>query len=193
MDLTIPLSQFSKFARYMSDWHKINQGHDDRVALLAVAIGESLNGGLQMNSEQLMLLKYSAELHDIGRVGISNELMNKVGPLIDSEWAAIREHSQIGHDAVRGILPEEICMAILHHHENYDGTGYPAGLIGEEIPVFSRIISIADRWDALRNKRPYRDALDFDSALHVLQLDARFLDPRLYTVFLKLIKANNHL
>ena len=185
--MEISLSQFVDFAVTISDWHKINNSHDERVMTLCLAMADQLEN--QFDSERVVMLKHAARLHDIGRVGIRHDVMTFPGKWIDSDRAAGREHVMIGYNLVRDMLGEtEIPLAIKHHHENWNGTGYPDALKGENIPLFARMIRIADEWDALRNKRPYRAALTFENALHIMNLDAIYFDPQLYAVFLKIIK-----
>lgn len=182
--LTITLSQLCKILRTASDWHKINNGHDDRVSAMSMEIGKRIN----LPEEQIELLGYAAELHDIGRVGMDNAIMNKRGKLTDSEYGAIKSHSEIGFKIIRDILPPSISLGVLHHHERYDGFGYPRMLSGENIPLFARIIRIADVYDALTHDRPYRLALSNEDALHIMELEKNTFDPKIYAIFLEIIK-----
>jgi HD-GYP domain-containing protein (c-di-GMP phosphodiesterase class II) len=184
MEVSISLAQLCKALRDMSDWHKIENGHYNRVASLSVAIGIKI----KLSKEDLIKLKYTAEIHDIGRVGINDNILSKPGKLTDSEYGAVKSHTEIGYKIVRNILPPEMSLGILHHHERYDGTGYPKLLRGSNIPLFARIINIADYYDALTNKRPYREALSFENAIHIMNLDQSSFDPELYNIFLDVIK-----
>lgn len=168
----------------MSDWHKINNGHDDRVAAMSIEIGKRLN----LSEKQLLHLGYSAELHDIGRVGIDNAIMNKRGKITDSEYGAIKTHSEIGFKIIRDILPPDISLGVLHHHEQYNGYGYPRMLSGENIPLFARIIIVADVYDSLTHDRPYREAMSNEDALHIMELEKSKFDPKIYAIFLEVIR-----
>lgn len=186
--LQIPLADFAKVLLRASDWHRINHGHDDRTSALALAIGERLNGAYHLTENDLVCLQYGALLHDVGRIGIDSELMLKP-QFTAADRAAMESHVHFGYDLVADILPKPIAETILYHHEHWDGTGYPQGLVGEAIPLFARIVRIADHWDALRNERPYRGALTVQNALHIMKLDSRFFDPQLYAVFMTVIRG----
>jgi HD-GYP domain-containing protein (c-di-GMP phosphodiesterase class II) len=180
----IPIEKVIEALRRASDWHRLNGGHDDRVQDLCLEIGRAL----ELDEQDMEYLKYSSMLHDVGRVGIDNDIISKPGKLTKSQMASMREHSQIGYDLVTGILPVRVCEAILHHHEHWDGTGYPKGLSGEAIPLLARIIAPADEWDALTTDRPYRKALVFEDALHTMNLEASYFDPKIYAVFLDVLR-----
>lgn len=182
--ISIPIDQFAEALRRASDWHKVNEEHDSRVKVMCLQIGTAL----QLSPEALESLGVTALLHDVGRLGIDDNIIAKPGRLTKAQTAAMRTHSQIGYEIVNGILPKEICDGILYHHENYDGTGYPGGLSGNAIPLFARIIAIIDRWDALTNDRPYRAALSYANALHIMNMQVSYFDPQIYTEFLKIIR-----
>ena|SRR3990172_9700038 len=184
MELKISLAQLCEMLVRMSDWHNVNNDHDVRVSQISIAIGEKLGLSLDM----MMYLRHAALLHDIGRVGVDDYIMNKSHKLTKAQMGAVKEHPVIGYEIIRGILPKEICEGVLYHQECYDGSGYPKGLQGLEIPVIARIIKIADEWDALRNNRPYRDAYNFYGALKIMQIDYRCFDPNIYKIFLEIVK-----
>lgn len=181
---SISIDQFAEALRRASDWHKVNKDHDSRVRDMCLQIGTAL----QLSPEELENLGVAALLHDIGRVGIDDNLISKPGRLTKAQTAAMRTHCQIGYEIVSGILSKEICEAVLYHHEKFDGTGYPGGLSGNAIPLFSRIIAIVDVWDALTNDRPYRAALNYSNALHLMNMQASYFDPHIYAEFLKIIR-----
>jgi putative two-component system response regulator len=156
-------------------------GHCRRVAKLAVRLGKRMG----LSGNELLNLEHGARLHDIGKLGISDDILMKPGPLSDREWHDMREHPQIGvqivgHiDFLKGALP-----VILHHHEHYDGSGYPDGLQGEGIPLLARIFSVVDAFDALTNDRPYNSVLGTQSALENLYADRGIqFDPRVVDEF----------
>lgn len=181
----IPVEQFAEALRRASDWHNVNGGHPERVSELCVFIAREL-GLEETDREQLRI---AAILHDVGRLGIDDAILAKPGKLTKSQTAAVHEHCRIGYEILSGILPVRICEAVLYHQERWDGTGYPSGLRGETIPILSRIIAVADTWDALTNDRPYRKALSFENALHIMNLEESYFDPQVYAVFLSIIRG----
>ena len=121
---------------------------------------------LQLSPERGRVVRYAAVLHDIGKVGIPDAILNKPGSLDDDEWDFMRRHPKIGADVVGRIEGlEEISAVVLAHHERYDGRGYPAGLRATDIPMEARIIAVVDTYDAMTNDRPYRLALSHEEAL----------------------------
>ena len=129
--------------------------HSDRVVLLAQRIGERLGLGRR----ELRDLGYAARLHDIGKVGVPDAVLHKAGPLLEAERELIKGHSVWGADLV-GRLPglEAVARIVRHHHERFDGDGYPDGLAGRDIPLASRILTAADAYVAMTEDRPYRRA-----------------------------------
>ena len=157
------------------------QGHARRVRGYAAAIGRRLGlGGVAL--EQLAL---AAFLHDIGKIGTPDHILLKPGPLTHEEGARMRQHARRGARMLTGIVGlEDTTAAVLHHHEHFDGTGYPDGLSGERIPLLSRIILVADAYDALTSPRPFRDACTHGEAVAQLWKGAgtRF-DPEVVRAF----------
>lgn len=162
-------------------------GHSTRVAKCSVAIARRLG----VDEEDIKNLNYIALLHDIGKIGVPDAILNKESRLDDEEFEKIKKHPSIGYDILKGItmipnLPE----GALYHHERYDGTGYPMGLKGEEIPYMARIIAIADAYDAMTSDRAYRKALSKENVINELkkgkgsQFDLHILDE-----FLKMLNA----
>ncbi|MBF0529316.1 MAG: HD domain-containing protein, partial [Deltaproteobacteria bacterium] len=129
-------------------------------------------------------------VHDIGKIGIGEIILNKNGELADNEWAAIREHPVIGHRIIEPLnLNFEERSIVRHHHERFDGKGYPDGLSGETIPIQVRIVSLCDTFDAMTSNRPYRKALSSGEALFRLRSAANTqLDPYLVSVFGELVR-----
>ncbi len=145
------------------------KGHSENVAQVSLLIAQSM--GLE---PMLVERTYQVGLvHDIGKVLIPHSILKKKGPLTVSEFRKIQEHPRIGYITLQGAEGlDEIATCVLHHHERWDGTGYPAGLRGEEIPLISQIIAVADTWDAMRSDRPYRPALSEDLALSELRANS---------------------
>lgn len=171
-------------------WHRLDEGHGQRTAEIAMKI--ALGMDKKLNTDQLKLLDYAARIHDLGRIAIDDSIMLKAGPLTTPERAAVETHPAIGYNFLyRSNLPNEIKMAVLCHHEHYDGTGYPQQLRGEEIPLFARIVTIADMWDAIRSDRPYRKGMEFSAALNTMKSQAAWFDPRLFAIFLSIVKEDN--
>ena len=132
------------------------RGHSTRVTVLAEAVARRLG----WSDEQIASLRVGGPLHDIGKLAVSDEVLRKEGRLDDDELAQIREHPKIGAKILLRITTlREAIPYVLYHHERWDGTGYPSGKAGEEIPVEARVLAIADAFDAMTSDRPYRSAL----------------------------------
>lgn len=129
------------------------EGHSLRVSRLACLMGEKVG----LPNDQLKALERGALLHDLGKIGISDTILHKPGKLTEDEWKIMRTHPDIGARIVERIPFLQDCMPVVrYHHERWDGTGYPLGLKGNDIPVFARIFAVADVFDALTSKRSYR-------------------------------------
>jgi putative nucleotidyltransferase with HDIG domain len=165
------------------------EGHSLRVAHLVAKLGESLG----YSSDHLKVLERGSLLHDIGKIGISDTILHKPGPLSEEEWKIMRLHPDIGAKIVEGIpFLQDTIPLIRHHQERWNGTGYPGGLCGEEIPVLARIFSIVDAFDALTSKRPYRQKISAQEALEYLREQSDILfDPKIVDAFEKLILSNH--
>jgi hypothetical protein len=145
------------------------RGHTQRVTELAVQIGEEL----RLAPDRLRILSQAAMLHDIGKIGVPDQILNKRGPLTDDEFNVIKEHPVRGHAIIREVRSLQPALGgIRHHHERMNGTGYPDGLAGEAIPLDARIIAVADVFDALTSARSYRDAWPVSRAVAALHKDA---------------------
>lgn len=157
---------------------KYSRGHLDRVANYCVLIAEKLG----LDESDVTTLRDAARLHDIGKIGIPDEVLLKNGKLSDEEWVLMRQHPEIGESIVRPIKKlSHLCDIIRHHHEKLDGTGYPDGLKGENIAPLVRITTIADIFDALTSERPYRQKMSYQSAINemkklVTEIDLDILD-----------------
>lgn len=145
------------------------KNHSTRVAELSKKMGYELN----MTEDQINLLETIGLLHDIGKIAISNRILEKSGPLTAEEWREMKRHPEIGYRILSTINEiAQIAEYVLYHHERYDGTGYPRGLSGENIPLFSRIITIVDAYDAMTSDRPYRKKLTEEEAINQLVQNA---------------------
>lgn len=166
-------------------------GHSERVMRWALLIGRQLDLG----PEDLRLLRYAAFLHDIGKIEIGRDILNKRGPLTEEEREIIKRHTLYGVQILDPIPSlERIVGIVLHHHERYDGHGYPGGLSGEAIPFLARILAVADAFDAMMSHRPYREALTLEAALEEVRRGrgAQF-DPRVADAFLAAVAARKEL
>ncbi|WP_243403857.1 HD-GYP domain-containing protein [Thermus thermophilus] len=171
------------FARVMEVLDCETHGHMERVSRLAVALGRVAG------VKDLHGLYVGAYLHDLGKLFLPQELLKKDGPLLTQEWTQIKTHPEAGYEVLSPIpfLSPTALNVVLHHHEHWDGTGYPRGLRGEAIPLEARVFAVVDVWDALISQRPYKPALPPEIAAKELQAAAgRKLDPRLVECFLRL-------
>ena len=162
------------------------EAHSLRIAVLAKQIGLRLN----LSPGQLDELELLAKLHDIGKIGIDDSVLKKPGRLTEAEWMQMRRHPEIGY-RISISSPElaPIAEYILCHHEHWDGTGYPQGLKHEEIPVLSRIIAIADAFDAMTNDRPYQKKMLVSDALQEIKSNSgKQFDPKLVDIALDVIE-----
>ena len=142
------------------------RGHCESVAVTAVKVGERMG----FNKEELESLRYAALLHDVGKIGIPDGILLKPSRLLPEEFQVIQRHAEIGSDLVKrvaSLLP--IAPAIRHHHEHFDGAGYPDGLSGDGILMASRIVGVVDALDAMTTPRPYRNPVSFPDALAELR------------------------
>jgi putative nucleotidyltransferase with HDIG domain len=161
------------------------EGHSERVTHLTVKLAEAM--GIQ--GEALVNIRRGALLHDIGKMGTPDAVLHKNGPLAEEERAIIEQHPQNAYNMLRHIDYLQAALEIPYcHHEKWDGTGYPRGLKGEEIPISARIFSIVDVYDALISDRPYRKAMPLEEVITYLknQSESHF-DPRALQAFLNVL------
>jgi putative two-component system response regulator len=166
-------------------------GHCDRLSRYAVAVGE----GLGLDPEMVRSLRLGGYLHDLGKIAVPDGILLKPGPLDPIEYERIRAHPGAGSDLVLGLRSMELVRPIMrHHHEKWDGSGYPDGLKGETIPLGARIISVVDVFDALHTERPYKAALSRSEAVSTLtrETDLGYWDPRVVETFLEILRHFKH-
>lgn len=159
------------------------RGHSDRVALYAKAIAERL----ELSGEQCIALEMAAYLHDIGKIGVREAILLKPGKLDAEEMGQMRHHPLIGANILRPVaFPWPIAPVVRHHHEHFDGQGYPAGLKGEEIPLLARILTVADAYEAMTADRPYRSGRNAEEAVQELhRCEGKHFDPRVVKAFIE--------
>ena len=162
-------------------------GHCDRLSRYAVALGQALG----LDHEMLRALRLGGYLHDLGKIAVPDGILLKPGPLDPIEQERIRAHPGAGSDLVVGLRSMELVRPIMrHHHEKWDGSGYPDGLKGAAIPLGARIISVVDVFDALHTERPYKAALPRAEAVSLLirETDAGYWDPKVVETFLEILR-----
>jgi HD-GYP domain-containing protein (c-di-GMP phosphodiesterase class II) len=166
--------------------------HSDRVSMLSAELGRYCG----LTPRELGFLRLAAALHDVGKIGVPDAVLSKPGKLDAEEWAAMRSHSVIGEDIVLAIGIEgsaDAAKIIRHHHENWDGQGYPDGLAGTAIPLASRIISITDSYDAMAVTRPYHRPRTHSCIMETMQAESgRKHDPALLEMFCELIESSRY-
>lgn len=162
------------------------RGHSERVSKYAVLIGEKLN----LNEEDLRKLKIGGLFHDIGKIGIPDSILLKESKLNDDEYSQIKNHPSIGSHILGDVsMFIDIIPIVLHHHEKYDGKGYPYQLAGEDIPYLARITALADTFDAMTSKRSYRDALPIEIVKEEFKkCSGSQFDPNIANVFLDMLE-----
>jgi putative nucleotidyltransferase with HDIG domain len=164
-------------------------GHSLRVSHYACRIAAALG----LLEEDMKTLKTASLLHDIGKIGIGDSILGKRGPLSEDEMRVIRSHPEKGVEILAPLKQfESLLPAILHHHEHYDGSGYPQEISGNDIPLFARIISVADAYDAILSDRPYRAAADNEKAVRELaSCSGKHFDPLVINAFLDAVRKQD--
>jgi HD-GYP domain-containing protein (c-di-GMP phosphodiesterase class II)/ligand-binding sensor protein len=165
-------------------------GHSRRVAEYAVTAARDMD----FSSKFITMLKIAGQLHDFGKIGVKEHILTKQSRLTDAEKAAMNEHPVIGAQILSKFKSfADIVPGIRHHHEHYDGMGYPSGLKGEDIPMVGRIIAVADAYDAMTTNRPYRVKLDHQEALVELQeCSGTQFDPNVVEAFISAVRRTSH-
>jgi putative nucleotidyltransferase with HDIG domain len=160
--------------------------HADRVRQYAIALARQAG---TVDESLLQALEAAALLHDVGKLAIPDGLLDKPGPLTPDEYDRVKQHAVIGADLLAEVaVPGPLATLVRHHHENWDGSGYPDGQSGTGIPLGARVLSIADCYDALTSHRPYRRALSHDSAIAMIhERRGSMFDPALTDSFLQVV------
>jgi len=165
---------------------RTTRGHLERTQAYGIALAREIDPDLVRTPT----LGYGFFLHDIGKVGVPESILCKDGPLTTEEWDVMRAHPMIGADIVApmGFLADTVAL-IRHHHERFDGSGYPDGLSGDAIPLTARIFAVADSFDAMTSDRPYRDSIGIERALDEIRSGAGTqFDPEVVGVFVEMIE-----
>jgi putative nucleotidyltransferase with HDIG domain len=164
---------------------KETEGHTQRVTEITVQLARQMG----ISEAELIYVRWGALLHDIGKMGIGDHILHKPGPLTDSEWDIMRQHPALAFELLSSIVYLHPALDIPYcHHEKWDGTGYPRGLSGEQIPLTARLFAIVDVWDALRSARPYREAWpETKVRAHLKECSAKHFDPKVVEAFLNLL------
>ena len=162
------------------------EGHSRRVTELSIKLAQAMG----MSEEEILHLRHGALLHDMGKIGIPDSILHKPDDLTEQEWAIMRQHPRFAFEMLNSIEYLRDALEIPYfHHEKWDGTGYPQGLKGEQIPIAARIFAVADVWDALTSDRPYRPAWSREAALNYIQEQSGMhFDPQVVEQFFKVIQ-----
>jgi putative two-component system response regulator len=162
------------------------EGHSRRVTELT----EKMARALGMSEEEIRHLRRGALLHDMGKIGIPDAILHKPAALTDEEWVIMRKHPQLAYNMLHSVEYLHPALEIpLNHHEKWDGTGYPRGLRGDEIPLSARLFAVVDVWDALTSDRPYRKAWSEEEALnYIREQSGQHFDPQVVELFFKVIE-----
>ena len=162
------------------------RGHSDRVSKYSLLIGEKLN----LSEDEMKTLRIGGLFHDIGKIGIPDAILLKDTKLSDDEYSEIKNHPTIGvHILANATIFADIIPIVKHHHERYDGKGYPSQLKGEEIPLLARIAAVADTFDAMTSRRSYRNALDLDyTKKEIEKCSGSQFDPTIAKIFLDILE-----
>ena len=160
------------------------KGHSIRVAKYMMEIAYHM--GITPGTEEWVDMQRGGLLHDIGKIGVSDSILHKPGPLTDEEWVDMKRHPKIGHDMIKDIsFLSGAAVIVMAHHERFDGKGYPRGLAADEIPIGSRIFVLADTFDAMTSDRPYRAALSVEASREeIIRCSGTQFDPRCVQAFL---------
>jgi len=182
-----PLPVIEALARAQAARDRSTHAHARRVRRYAVALAGEISIG---EDRTLAAIDAAALLHDIGKLGIPDRLLDKPGPLTREEYDHVKLHAIIGADILSAVaFPGPLAVIVRHHHEHWDGTGYPDGLRGEAIPIGARVLSVVDCYDALTSDRPYRRALSHGCAVAIIHdHSGTMYDPQIVDAFLRIVQ-----
>jgi putative nucleotidyltransferase with HDIG domain len=185
VDLSIMMIE--ALGRAMAARDGLTHEHAQRVQRYALALADEVPID---DLQTLAAIEVAALLHDIGKLGIPDRLLDKPGPLTQHEYDQVKHHATIGSDILAAIaFPGPLAVIVRHHHENWDGTGYPDGLRGDAIPIGARVLAIVDCYDALTSDRPYRRALSHASAVAMIhERRATMYDPEIVSAFQRIVQ-----
>jgi diguanylate cyclase (GGDEF)-like protein/PAS domain S-box-containing protein len=181
----------SSLLRTLHEKHSETEEHTMRIKNLSLRLGKRLG----LSQDKLDEIELLSLLHDIGKIGIPEQILMKSSNLTSEEWEIMKSHTEIGYRIAKSTIElSHIAYQILYHHEKYDGTGYPNGLRGEEIPILARIINVIDSFDVMTHKRSYKDAMSIESAFEELKVcSGSQFDPFIVDEFIKLLKGDQEL
>lgn len=179
------LKTIRAFALAVEAKDEYTHGHSENVMKYTVVLARRLG----LPDSEIELVKYAGLLHDIGKIGISEMILNKSGRLTDDEFEEIKKHPELGAKIIADVpFLKSLVPMVLHHHEFFSGGGYPSGIIGEEIPFGARILSVSDAYEAMTSNRPYRKALPQEQALNILKNEkGKQFDPQIVDAFLDIM------
>jgi putative nucleotidyltransferase with HDIG domain len=168
---------------------RYTRGHSERVSSYSMAIARHLG----LNQEEVFRVRIASILHDVGKLGVRDGILNKPGGLTEEEFAVMRQHPDIGAQIMSPIrMLKDIIPGIRNHHETWDGKGYPDQLQGEEIPMVARIIGVADTFDAMTTTRPYQKAMELDYVLKKMRsMSGTRFDPAVVEALLAAVQAGD--
>lgn len=169
-------------------------GHSDRVGRYAALLGRAMASAYHFSDEDIERIRYIGTMHDIGKIGVPDRVLNKPGKLDEDEFALMKKHVEIGAKLMSGFDEEirDLRDGILYHHERFDGKGYPSGLAGTEIPLIARMICLADSYDAMTSDRVYRKSLsDEEVRSEIRRCSGTQFDPDLAAIFLNLLESHS--
>jgi diguanylate cyclase (GGDEF)-like protein/putative nucleotidyltransferase with HDIG domain len=167
---------------------KMTHRHARRVARMAAAVAKEM----RLSEQQVLEIEYAAALHDIGKIGVTDEILRKEAPLDEDEWREMRRHSELGYEILNGIdFLRDAAEIVWAHHERWDGEGYPRGLAGEEIPLGARVFCVVDAYDAMTSRRPYRQAMSREQAsIEIARHAGTQFDPTVVEAFLVMLRRS---
>jgi len=167
---------------------KMTHRHARRVARMSAFVAREM----KLEEDQVLQIEYAAALHDIGKIGVADSILNKPDALDEAEWHDMRRHSELGFIVLNGIDFLSDAAEIVHcHHERFDGEGYPRNLAAEEIPFGARVFAVIDAYDAMTSRRPYREAISQEDALEeIMRHSGQQFDPTVVEAFLRMVRRN---